>query len=769
MLTSGDLIDLSVLRLDKVDEVDFLVSLGVSLESAVNRGLDIARRIGWTHESSFIYLGSLNRVYYTKSKSGDERGQEADAHHRGIAPSVKLLFSVVSRIKLLDKSAAVSFVGKWRMNNSPIHIRLWAAAAQNHDLVDAEDVTSFLVGTDDRLFWDLHLFPEVAELRATRFNDINRDAQLLICQRIEKGPPRDFWPKRASGEKLNNARLFWSARELRRIEIADGTFPNEINRWLADNIKKFQELNVMRPDEGFPEEVTVHSVSHNPDDRYDALDGLPRLRAIESALASERVGWDDHPAERANSWLNQGRNAQAIVADLQRAADGGDSFPKLWNRLGWAYSPRQPDESNGPERNLQREANVVLGLLEQLSDRTIRSAIEGLTYWLDSWAKQVVASPIGLPVWLRIWPLAVEVTNASPKPEDGGDLGVSARAIDPDEEPMDLDTLNTPAGRMVGVFLAACPNLESDGNPFAAGKPARVMRDIVIAASNRSGLIARHRLIEGLPYFLRADQEWTRTHLTLPLFNDDSSSLVLWRAIARRTHFTKVLSIIGGAMAERAVDRRLARETRRRLVFSLVVEFLHAFHESRDPAVPNSRVQQMLRTIDDEVRASAANAIQQFIQELSSKGAAGVDTPSAAELFRSAAKPFLESVWPQERSLATPSVSRALSDLPAASGEAFAEAFDVIERFLVPFECWSMIDYGLYGKGDGDHPEEKLAIIDDEPKAAALLKLLDRTVGTSEGAVIPYDLTDALDRIRSVAPGLAETAIYRRLATAARR
>src|SRR6266403_276997 len=106
--------------------------------------------------------------------------------------------------------------------------------------------------------------------------------------------------------------------------------------------------------------------------------------------------------------------------------------------------------------------------------------------------------------------------------------------------------------------------------------------------------------------------EWAEQYLVSPLLIDDSTSLALWGAIARRTHFTEVLKIIGGAMAERTTDRRLRRETRNRLVFSLVVETLHAFHEGRASAVALPRVQQMLRTVEDEVRASAANAVQQF-------------------------------------------------------------------------------------------------------------------------------------------------------------
>jgi len=292
------------------------------------------------------------------------------------------------------------------------------------------------------------------------------------------------------------------------------------------------------------------------------------------------------------------------------------------------------------------------------------------------------------------------------------------------------------------------------------------MLDIVIAAEGRSGLIAKHRMIEALPYFLRAGPDWAQEHLIEPLLRDDGAALALWRAVARRTHFTEVLEIIGAAMAERANDRRLGRETRRRLVFSLVIESLHAFREDRTPAVPNQRVQQMLRVLDDEVRASAANAIQVFVRDLSSNPSPDRFSSTRDGLFRSAAAPFLREVWPQERSLATPGVSSALADLPATSGESFAEAVDTIARFLVPFECWSMINYGLYGD-EGE--AKKLAIIDDETKARALLKLLDLTVGTSEGAVVPYDLTDALDQIRSVATALVDDPVFRRLSTAARR
>jgi hypothetical protein len=766
-LSSGELIDLNVLELERLTDVPFLRALGSALESAVNHGLDIGRRLGWDGQSRLWQLGELNRVYYVVPSRQPDGSDDPDAYHRGIAPAVKLLFAVVARVADLNPHEALPVVQRWRLLTSLVHTRLWAAAAKNSRLVPGAEVAEFLLALDDTKFWDLHVFPEIAELRASRFGDLDQKTQEVLTIRLRKGPSRNFWPKKAEAEKVISGRLYWAVRELKRIEVAGGDLPADAKTWLETQIGQFPDLVGMSTEEGLPGSPWLEAgfAGANPDDRYDVLKGAARLQALEAALASSRVNWNDDPAERANGWLGQPGKAQLVLNDLEAVEHGGDDFPRVWNRFGWAHSPVPSETVGTSQRDLQGEANRVLALLRQLSEKTLSAAIEGVSNWLDFWRKQVVASPSGLSLWLRAWPIAVEATNAKRENEDDADLSVTARPADDDREPMDLDTLNTPAGKLVGVFLAACPSLEEVQDPFIAGTAARMMRDALITADGRSGLIARHRLIEVLPYFLRADRVWTQHNLISPLLNDDGASIALWRAISRRTHFTDVLKIIGGAMTERATDLRLGRETRQRLVFSLVIEALHAFRESRTPAVPNPRVQQMLRTLDDEVRASAANAVQQFVQELSTKQTKDQDAPSAAKLFRSAAAPFLRDVWPQERSLATPGVSKALADLPAASGEAFAEAVSVIERFLVPFECWSMLDYGLFGD-EGD--AKKLSIIDNESKAKALLRLLDLTVA-SDGAVVPYDLTDALDQIRSVAPHLVDSPTYRRLSTAARR
>ena len=588
----------------------------------------------------------------------------------------------------------------------------------------------------------------------------------LLAARIRKLPPRGQWPRKADAALVERGRLYWAVRELKRIEIAGGVLPQRDKAWLGSRIGQFPELVQMsRLDEGFVGSAQARWVQPNPDSRYDLLAGEERLKALEAALSSARRGWVDDPGERAADWIRQQGNPAQVLTDFEITPDGGAAFARVWDSFGWAHSPAREQGAVAAQRDLQMEAARVLMLLAKLPESTVRQALQGICYWLDVWKTQVVSSPEGLKVWFKVWPTAVEATNAMQPAENAADLNTVARSSD-DREPMDLDTLNTPVGKLVGVFLAACPNLQANSRPFDADGAPGAMRETTIMALGRSGLIARHRMIEELPYFLRADPDWTIQHLTAPLMTDGPDVIALWRAIGRRTQFEPVLKIIGGAMAERATDTQLGRETRRSLVFSLVIECLHAFWEERDPAIPYARTQQMLRSLDDEVRAHGAGAIQRFVRDVSAPTEHLPNPPSREALFRSAAAPFLQQVWPQERSLATPGVSQALADLPATARAAFVEAVAAIERFLVPFDCWSMSDFGLFGEEAG---EAKLSSIDDREKAGAFLRLLDISIGVAETSVIPTDLAVALDQIHRIAPNLAETQAFRRLATAARR
>lgn len=786
--TSGELISLSVFKIDEILDVNSLIELADALKLKIDRCLNLTHRIGLNKKRNNWRLGEIKRVYYVKHRNAYPnttriepmlRDDDPDEFSRGFAPSVKLLFEVVARLASLEKdkralNTARYIVARWSIEDASIYKRLWAAmAARFPRLVSIDQISDFLFQIDASNFWTMP-YCEIAEMRALRFKDLDQKVQIRLVTKIVRGPPRSIWGKSVDEVKVRKYSRHVSMSELRRIQIGGGSLPTKVNALLKSyeeeqrlNPDQFNGLELPKREDGFiefdfPEGTKASFVPPNPDAKFDDLKGDQRLGELEKDLSSNNRSWDNDPVDRARDWLMISGNTIHVLCDFETAANGGDNFPNVWLHFGWSHRPADLNQSGLKDPEI---AERVLILLGKLSDGTIERAIEGISSWLDAWSHSFEPSlRLLLPVWKKAWPIAVTKTNA--KVENTGETNLNdVVSADNDKEPNNLYTLNTAAGKLVSVFLKICPKLYDDKPVFMGGSVERQMRDLVIAAEGRSGLIAKYRLIEALSYFLRANSDWSRKHLIKPLRKDDHSALILWRALGRRTQFTNVLKELGDEICRKTTDSRLGETTRRQFVFSLVIESLHALREeNRNPAVRNEDVQQVIRTVEAKLRVSAANAVQRFVAEFSKKEN---DPTSVEDLFNNAAKKFINDIWPKERSLITPSVSAEFAQLPAVCGKAFADAVATVERYLMPFESWSLMDYGLYKY---DNIESGLAkIINDGRKADALLTLLDLTIGKGEDARIPYGVTEALAQVEKCDPSLTTDFRFRRLAAAARR
>ena len=765
-LTSPGLVDIEVLRIDSLNEAKFLSQLINALDASAQKGMDIAKRIGWDGETKLWRLGFLYRVEYTEKKSTSGIDRDEDERHVGIGPVVKLLYIVVKRLAELDPPAATRVVQQWKLMPDPIHLRLWAALSKAGSISSATEVGEKLLSLTDGPFWNFTEYPEVAELRALRFCDFAAEMQVEIAARIRKGPPKRLASKNVPPDQIAALRLHKSLLELRRIEVAKGQLPTAAQNWVASNIKQFPDLVAMDSvDHHFRKSGMAYWYRAEPDIQFDHLSGQTRLRTLESSLSSTRGGWDDDPAERANEWIRLSANAEKLLSDFESIPNQISDFPRVWNAFGWNHGTGMRGTAIAISSKSLKQGRRVISLLLTLEKESALQAIEGISHWLSEWRSMVAKSRQLLKIWTHYWPLAVEATNAMT--EDSEEVDLNLVVTSNEEEPSDLDTLNTPAGRLVDVFLAACfaPSTPS-AKPSSVSPTVKQMRSSLVEATGRSGLIAKHRLIEWLTYFLQADQLWTEKHLIAPLGENDSAAIALWRAIARRLQFKDTLKIIGSQLAGRVTDLRLGRESRKSLLSSLVVEALYALLEKREPSVPFPSIQQAIRSVEDEIRAEGARVLDRYVTDLSSNPEPGKSPRTMEMLFHEAVMPFLGTVWPQEQSLVTPGSSAALARLPASVGDAFAEAVEAIERFLVPFNCWSLHDYGFYDRGDltpafpVGHPSKD---------AAALIRLLDATIASTEGAVIPVDLVQALDHVEATAPELVPAPAFRRLATLARR
>ena len=189
------------LGLDAIGEVRFVDALANELDIVVMRGLDICNRADLIHPQF-----SLRRVHYVPESERGEDAHEPDEFRKGMPPSVKLLFAVVSRLVDLDPAAAISRVIRWKHADSPVYTRLWAAISRDSRVTATSEVADFLEKLDVTSFWKASNFPEIAELRGQRFSGMDKNQQRAILERIRRKPPRSFWPRDAEAYRIERAR-----------------------------------------------------------------------------------------------------------------------------------------------------------------------------------------------------------------------------------------------------------------------------------------------------------------------------------------------------------------------------------------------------------------------------------------------------------------------------------------------------------------------------------------------------------------------------------
>ncbi|MBV9196398.1 MAG: hypothetical protein JO168_19865, partial [Solirubrobacterales bacterium] len=459
------------------------------------------------------------------------------------------------------------------------------------------------------------------------------------------------------------------------------------------------------------------------------------------------------PAHGVWIWLDSTDHVSRLAQALLSAGHHLERFGKAWDAVGRRHRPpnqgthQQPVAPEPPP-----EAWRIFHALPRLSNPVLEEAAAGLADWLGNWA-QHLRGDRALPTAIaRLWPFAAAVSDRTTDATDYEDKeGAEAKRVA-------HDSLNSPIGNLAGAFLHSCPNLTEVPHPFEVDGDLRVVRDLVASTGGRAGVVARFRCVTALPYLMQADGAWAETAL-LSRLEAGPESDVLWRAMVYSPHYRNVMARLGRLMARRAASGGLDMEVRRSLVDRVCSAILSDLWNGRMETDLLPDAQQMLRSVPDELRAHAALAMKRLANNSaqSHKG-----TPVAhEEIFDHVVEPYLRDVRPQERAAVTPDVAKAFASVPAVSGRRFAQAVAAVRRFLVPFESWSMHDWGLPAN-DGRSIREGAIL--GAIEAAAALDLLDLTISKRPDARIPLGLDAVLDHIASQSAALTRDPRFARLA-----
>lgn len=731
-IDSGELVNLEEIGVDAQTPTEYLIELFQRVEAGLIAGLHLGVRIGDIPSSLASLVNDINFVHLHVER--DVHQQDPDRYKTGFAPSVRLLDGLLGEIKQRNSAFAKRVMTMWRDSEWGIFRRLWAAGAVDPELVTSRDVSDFLTSLTKEEFWLVHEWREMSYLRAVRFHDLSADAKKEILHRIRRGPPKSlFWRKLTTEEYLAAKRLS-VAQELQRIQVSGNVLPNAEASWLNNAILQIENwvpLHTALSD--------VIGISHGVRE-YKIAAIEPRagsvLADIEAAL--HRQGEQSGAAQYLREHL-------AEVLALLEGSHNPSSYPATLNILIYRLKLR-PDRIVDEQRPL---AKRLILLLLRVQDEALRHVVGGLAEWIEEWVGEFRDSSDFVRLWLRLWPVACDETNAKPDAEEGMP---PRRLAD--------EALNTSVGHLFSAMRKYFPNLINNPRPFAE-EPLRSMRAASINSTGRAKRQVLHRYLQDIEYLRNADVEWVDRELLQPLLHSIGPDIEIWDAISRHAVLKyETMKIVGERMADLVgSSATLSNEIRARLAERLVFAVLADRLAERELSVQDMAVQQMLRRSTDAVRARAATACHYLLNS------AEMGPTDAEERYVRCVKPFFEQVWPRELTLRSRVLSDRLASLPAETGRHFADAVKLLHRYLTPFDCWSLWEYRVLKRPPIG---EEICLEATPQNAKALLQLLDATIGTEEGAVFPHDVDKALKWIREHSRQLVNDPRYARLVALAR-
>jgi hypothetical protein len=739
-VTGGEVPQLEEIGFSEIDDESFLVELANQLDMALLSGLFLAKRIGYITDRADSTNWQVRRVYFVPAAQFLEGGGEPDRHARGFAPITKLLFSLIERLTELDLGAAKRIIAGWDLGRWKLHKRLWAACARDPRLLDAAEVGEFLNALTDQEFWLDGSFPEIAELRALRWNELGEAARKSLDKRLLRGPPLAMLPARLTDEEALEVTRRSLYIELRRINTANGLLSDEALETLAQIGNSGIPLPPMNAvTDGFNPGVRLVRGQRPTKKGYHKIERSELLGELDKDLEGD--SWSDS-RQAAGDFIGEKPDLVVDLLATQSLAEGG--YGRVWNALGYYFRKDRSSANDAAKMDIDT-AERLCAAMTNIAPETLELSVEGLSEWLSNWADSLRDRQIFFTAWLALWPTAMKITNQTAP----GDQSLADRA------------LTSPAGRMVEAFKNLCPRTVGQRGALDVEPFSSILQNIE-DSTGETRLHARYLMIAAASYFMFGAPEWTMRNLIEPLAQAEGTDLELWTAFVQNgMPYRDTLEPLAEPVIRAAINPALSDDTRGELSSVVLWSAMNDRFHGHPAIFSNAAIQQLLRMGGEVARIHAIRTMKTYLKPDDTER-----EPSPEVAFDQVVRPLFDEVWPKEKTLATKGTSDAFASLPVAAGGRFAQAVQMILPYMTPFDCWSLWEFRIY---DRSTDERDIKAIRTKEDASAFLALLDASVSGAEGAVVPNGLDNGLDLLKAVAPALEKNVAFQRLLALARR
>jgi hypothetical protein len=689
---------------------------------ALRRSLDVCKDIGWVGSGSDLPNYLVHRVFdIDPVEENDDEDRDPDNYNNNFAPIVRVLSLTLSVLADKDPRLANRAVSAWSDLSplSGLYLRLAAFGSWNSRTRSSLEIGEFLTNMPSHPFWRWIAFPEVASMRAIRWNELEATTRETVSNRLLSGP--DDAALRSDVQIDEVTKAYHRDHEIARLVDSSAI----VDERMAQIVERRRAS-----DPAFPRRVPTIElglpaprVTSVPPGKPDKFSNVPAEELIATLLRAQK--------ERG---FGEGDDAEAFVRTLRgrfRLLDALTlvdlSNPLLDPALDLLLSyPHEKSEDEAEDREV---AQRIVNLAMTLPDDHVAKNARRLCYWIDGTDERLPQLDGIEDLWSRLLPSAEGLANQV----DGAEHYSS-------ESDLTMAALNEPLGHLLSVVLRRCHPIRDAKGSLPHHLFAR-LREL----HGRAGELWANRMVVSMNYFMLVDAEWLNRTVIVPMKQLGAESDRLWEAFARygKIPNAKLWTALQTPLLKRLYSADSTPDSKRRLAEMCVIVWIWSCRGD-DYTLKASSLRSSLSLTNDDVRGAAAWQFASVFYGDRTKQ----NDPPVVERWREIGERFFDEVWPLEPILQSSASANDFARIPASVGSGFFEdAVSTIAPFLVPFTVWSVqTEFRLEIK-EGQTNE----IIQLHPEA--LLTLLSLCIAEDQGHRV-FDLNGLLDQLSSLHPQL---------------
>jgi hypothetical protein len=576
----------------------------------------------------------------------------------------------------MDAERARAFAQSWKLGRLRITSRLWLFTVLRDPEGSSSTRASALLELCPTDFWRIHK-EAIDLLKAIRLAETDLADRLIA--RILVGPDNLERLEAELRPRVRDREIWMRLMALREPSV----LPEVAERELQSIVERQDWREPLTEPEYFS--IWMGELREGPIGDPAPLQEVATEQRVEIATRLER----DDPMRQTDVWRVYCSSDPAGALDSLVAAHPPETFMARWEDLLWSVA--RAEERTVPI--LIRALNHLEGYIDDL----LLSITHPLTdAYVSAVERQIVVAERW---WNRLWVLGERWTRPGQGQRRDPGYSLISHAI------------NAPGGKLARLLLRPMGPAWNDLPP-AEREIIESRLALVIGSGTIAGLHGRAVAVEFIAWL----NHYTPALVSGPLKNVLAAAnpegvalrsilVAMSRSVGTQLRLLLRDEVFQGVEEFQSEEGIGVRNAASRIIAEALDDL------EREPGHPaklaRGRAKQTLIRAADGIRVGAATVLSDWLT--------GVTANEQAAAWRDRYKPVFTSLWPLDRKYRNEKTSRALAKFSLAAGEAFPDAFDTVQPYLVPMtDAWPQLHFFTMHRGPeitGTHPEKVLALL----------------------------------------------------------